>query len=242
MKEGLEHLFGLQQKDDLIKDIELLIKDIPRKIKQLEAERDAKSEMIEKAKQKLQGNIEERKSLEREIVLIKEKTGKYKEQMKKVTTNKEYQGFISEIKFEEGNIAAVEEKIIEKMVESDAIMDSIRKTESEFKQIATTYDVKIKELHDQLDDNKKKLQEEMKNRKDLRAQINSQLLKVYDNLFGKKAGKVVSLVETEFCGACNIKIRPQLLSDLVIANDLLVCENCGRILYKNLTRATDETP
>ena len=240
MKEGLDTLFALQKKDDLLKDIESIIKDIPQRIRSLEEERDAKFEIVEKAKKELLTNMEERKKLDREIQAIKEKINKYKEQMKKVTTNKEFQGFISEIKFEEANILTYEERIIEKMVESDGIMMTIRQAESEFKRISDDYNIKIKEMNDHLEYNKQKLSEEIQNKKELRAQIDGNLLRAYDNLFTKKGGRVVSLVETEFCSACNIKIRPQLLSELVTSNDVLICENCGRLLFKNTVEVPDE--
>ncbi|HSQ35097.1 MAG TPA: C4-type zinc ribbon domain-containing protein [Candidatus Binatia bacterium] len=240
MKEGLDILYALQQKDDQLKDIESLIREIPLQIKELETERDARSEMIEKAKKKLQNNLEDRKKLEREISALKDKINKYKEQMKKVTTNKEYQGITNEIKFEETNITGIEEKIIEKMIESDEIMGIIRETESEFNKIAAEYNQKIKDLHSHLDYQKNKLREENQNKKELRAKVAVNLLKAYDNLFVKKAGKVVSFVQTDFCGVCNIKIRPQVLSELVISNDVLICESCGRILFKNLLGENEE--
>ncbi|MCX6553653.1 MAG: C4-type zinc ribbon domain-containing protein [Candidatus Aminicenantes bacterium] len=240
MKEGLDILYALQQKDDQLKEIGGLIQEIPLQIKALEDERDSRSGMIEKAKKKLQNNIEERKKLEREIAAIKEKISKYKEQMKKVTTNKEYQGISNEIKFEEANITGVEEKIIEKMVEADEIMAVIRDTECEFNKIAAEYNQKIKELHDYLDYHKTKLDEETKNKKELRTKVAANLLKAYDNLFVKKAGKVVSFVQTDFCGVCNIKIRPQVLSELVLSNDVLICESCGRILFKNIAGENEE--
>jgi uncharacterized protein len=240
LKEGLDILYALQQKDDQLKEIETIIKEIPLQVKGLEDERDARSEMIEKAKKKLQANVEDRKKLEREIAAIREKIGKYKEQMKKVTTNKEYQGISNEIKFEETNITGVEEKIIEKMIEADEITGTIRDTESEFNKIASEYNQKIKELHSYLEYHKNKLAEETKNKKELRTKVAANLLKAYDNLFVKKAGKVVSFVQTDFCGVCNIKIRPQVLSELVISNDVLICESCGRILFKIIAGEDEE--
>ena len=50
MKEGLDILYALQQKDDQLKEIENIIKEIPLKIKELEDERDSRSSIIEKAK------------------------------------------------------------------------------------------------------------------------------------------------------------------------------------------------
>ncbi|MEI6614145.1 MAG: C4-type zinc ribbon domain-containing protein [Chrysiogenales bacterium] len=240
MKEGLEILYALQQKDDQLKEIEIIIKEIPLKITGLEAERDARSEMIEKAKKKLLNNIEDRKKLEREIAGLKDKINKYKEQMKKVTTNKEYQGISNEIKFEEMSITSVEERIIEKMIEADEIMGIIRATESAFNKIAAEYNQKIRELQSYLDYHKNKLSEETKNKKEIRTRVAANLLKAYDNLFVKKAGKVVSFVQTDFCGVCNIKIRPQVLSELVISNDVLICESCGRILFKNIVGEDEE--
>ena len=240
MKEGLNILYALQQKDDQLKEIEIIIKEIPLQIKELEDERDASSEMIEKAKKKLQSNIEDRKKLEMEIAALKDKISKYKEQMKKVTTNKEYQGISNEIKFEEMNITAVEERIIEKMIEADEIIGIIRETESEFNKIAAEYNQKIKDLQSYLEYHKNKLIEETKNKKELRTKVAANLLKAYDNLFVKKAGKVVAFVQTDFCGVCNIKIRPQVLSELVISNDVLICESCGRILFKNIVGEDEE--
>jgi len=240
LKEGLDTLYALQQKDDQLKEIENTIKEIPLQIKELEDERDSRSDMIEKAKKKLQHNSEERKKLEREIAAIKDKIAKYKEQMKKVTTNKEYQGFSNEIKFEESNIGVVEEKIIEKMVESDEIMGKIREAENEFNKIAETYNQQIKDMRSNLDYHKNKLAEETKNKMTLRTRVEAKLLKAYDNLYAKKAGKVVSYVQTDFCGVCNIKIRPQVLSEMIISNDVLICESCGRILFKQIIGEVEE--
>ncbi len=240
MKEGLDILYALQQKDDQLKEIEAIIREIPLKIKELEDERDSRSDMIEKAKKKLNHNSEERKKLEREIAAIRDKIGKYKEQMKKVTTNKEYQGFSNEIKFEEANIVGVEEKIIEKMIESDEIMGMIREAEGEFKKIAETYNQQIKDMRSNLDYHKNKLAEETQNKKEMRTRVDPKLLKAYDNLYAKKAGKVVSYVHTDFCGVCNIKIRPQVLSEMIISNDVLVCESCGRILFKKIVDEVEE--
>jgi predicted nucleic acid-binding Zn-ribbon protein len=231
LKEGLELLSSLQQKDDQIRETESLIREIPESIKDLERERDGKKEMIEQVKQKRDENVKKREDLEKEILLIKEKIKKYQEQMNKSTTNKEYQGFITEIKYEEDKIASVEEKIIHRMLEFDDIMEEIRKREGDFNQIADEYNKKIQNLRENLDYNKSKLQEELEIKSDIRAKIPEKLVRMYDNLFVKKAGKVVSVVETEFCGVCNVKIRPQLLNELISTDNLFICENCGRILF-----------
>lgn len=242
MKEGLDVLFTLQQTDDRLKEIELTLKDIPRRIRELEEERDGKAEIIEAAREKLQANTKSREKLEKEIQLIKEKIAKYREQMAKATTNREYQGFIAEIKFEENLITQIEEKLIEHMVESDEIVAEIRSREEEFQKIVAEYNQRIADFNTSLEYEQKKLAEVRNEREGIRARIPARLLKVYDNLFAKKAGKVLSLVESDFCGVCNIKIRPQLLSELISTDGMFVCENCGRILFKRVDKGVDKQP
>lgn len=232
MKEGIELLFSLQQKDDSIREIEEAIREIPKTIKALEDERDGKVNIIEATKAKLNQNVKEREKCEKDILLVKEKIKKYKDQMSKATTNKEYQGFTAEIKYEEDNISKIEEKIIEKMLESDEIMNEIRRSEEDYNKIADEYNHKIKDLNGNLEYHKQKLAEENEIKNTLREKIKPALLRSYDQLFKKKAGKAISFVESEFCGVCNIKIRPQLMSELISTSNLFLCENCGRILYK----------
>ncbi len=242
MKEGLEILYQLQKKDNQIKEIETTIKEIPVEISQLENERDGKVTIIEKSKQKLQENVKAREMLEKDILLVKEKIGKYKEQMNKATTNKEYQGFIAEIKYEEEQIGVVEEKIIEKMVQSDEIMNEIRESEQAFNAIAGEYNKKIEDFKTTLTYHQTRLQEERRIKIEIRERAPKNMLKIYDNLFDKKFGKAVSFVESDFCGVCNVKIRPQILNELITTNDLFICENCGRILYKKMEILEEDEP
>jgi predicted nucleic acid-binding Zn-ribbon protein len=234
LKEGLEILFELQQLDNKLKKLEISSKEIPMAIKKLEAERDGKVSIIENTKAKLNTNVKAREKLEKEILLVKEKIKKYKDQMSKATTNKEYQGFTNEIKYEEENIASIEEKVLEKMLESDEIMAEIRASEEEFNQISGQYNEKIKELNQLMENNKQKSQSVAVEKNDIRSKVPAKLLTMYDKLAKQKFGIAVSLVETEFCGVCNVKIRPQRVNELIASKEISFCESCGRILYKKL--------
>jgi predicted nucleic acid-binding Zn-ribbon protein len=231
LKEGLEKLYELQQLDDKIREQELSLKQIPEIIAILEQERDGKADIIESTKRKLSENVKAREKLEKDILLVKDKIKKYKEQMNKATTNKEYQGFMAEIKFEEDNISTIEEKVIEKMLESDEIMKEIRESEEEFNKISAEYNQKITDLKSNMEYSKTRLAEFAKERSTVREKIPVQLLKIYDNIAGKKLGKAVSLVESEFCGVCNVGIRPQRVNELITSKQMFTCDSCGRILF-----------
>jgi predicted nucleic acid-binding Zn-ribbon protein len=240
LKEGLEKLYALQQLDDKSKELEISLKEIPETILKLESERDGKASIIENTKSKLKENAKGREKLEKEISMVKDKISKYKDQMGKATTNKEYQGFMGEIKYEEENITAIEEKVIEKMLESDEIMNEIRESEAEFVKISGEYNIRIKELNGIQEQNRSALAELTKDKSGVRAQIPARLLEIYDTLAQKKNGKAVSLVESEFCGVCNVKIRPQHLNELIASRGISTCESCGRLLYKKIEIKVEE--
>ncbi len=233
MKEGLELLNKLQQFEDKIVEIKNIIEEIPLKIGELEKERDAKKKIIESAKAKLESSVKTREKFEKDISLIREKIQKYREQLNKSTTNREYQGFISEIKFEEEKILSIEEKIIEEMLHSDEIMEEIREREKEFDSIAEDYNKKITELRQNSDYHQEKLESVESDRDKLREKSDHELINIFDDLLRKKAGKAISVVETDFCGICNVKVRPQRLSELITTGNIFYCENCGRLLFKS---------
>ena len=241
MKDGLELLYKLQQFDDRVTETNVRISEIPVTIETLEKDRDSKADIVKKSKQKLDDNLKIRKKFESDIALIREKISKYKEQLNKSTTNKEYQGFISEIKFEENKILEIEEKIIEEMLKSDEIMEEVRKSESEFLAIAEDYNKRIEDLNQNLKYFKEKLSDEQNNKEDLRKTVPANLLAIYDKLIKNREGKAISFVETNFCGICNVKIRPQRLSELISTTNIFICENCGRILYKELQEDEEES-
>ena len=241
MKDGLELLYKLQQFDDRVTGTNIRITEIPETINALELDRDSKADIVSKSKEKLEENLKNRQKLENNIILIREKISKYREQLNKSTTNKEYQGFITEIKFEENKILEIEEKIIEEMLKSDEIMDEVRKSEGEFNKIAEEYNQRIEDLKQNLQYHKERLEEEIKEKEELRKTIPSNLLAIYDKLIKNREGKAISFVETNFCGICNVKIRPQRLSQLISTKDILICENCGRILYKEVKEEVPES-
>ncbi|HPE52453.1 MAG TPA: C4-type zinc ribbon domain-containing protein [Methanothrix soehngenii] len=231
MKEGIDILYRLQQKDDRARELDQEIASIPARIQSLEDERDSRTQMIAESKSRLEANRKERDALEKSILHIKENIKKRRDQLSKATTNQEYQGLNAEIRHEGDRIQGVEEKIIEKMVEADLILEEVRTRESEFAAIAEGFNQQIQVHKDTIRAKEEEKAGVIEARDLLRGDASPQLLKTYDLLATKRAGKALAVVQDGFCGACNVKIRPQILSVIPSTSDLLTCENCGRILY-----------
>jgi predicted nucleic acid-binding Zn-ribbon protein len=71
---------------------------------------------------------------------------------------------------------------------------------------------------------------------EIRAAVDKRLLGVFDRIAKMRNGVAVARVamvasQTAACSCCNVRLRPQLLSDLRLAREILQCESCKRILY-----------
>ncbi|MBK8594265.1 MAG: hypothetical protein IPP07_07385 [Holophagales bacterium] len=70
----------------------------------------------------------------------------------------------------------------------------------------------------------------------IRATIEKRLLGTFDRIAKMRSGVAVARVamvgpQTAACSSCNVRLRPQLLSDLRLSREILQCESCKRILF-----------
>ncbi len=71
---------------------------------------------------------------------------------------------------------------------------------------------------------------------EIRTTIEKRLMGVFDRIAKMRSGVAVARVamvaaQTAACSSCNVRLRPQLLSDLRLSHEILQCESCKRILY-----------
>ena len=82
---------------------------------------------------------------------------------------------------------------------------------------------------------KKELEEKKKNlnqeKEELMPKIPSDQINLYIKISAKKNGIVLSPVNDDFCSMCHVRIRPQVLNELKAQEKIILCENCGRILF-----------
>jgi hypothetical protein len=231
VEQEFESLISLQEIDKRLISLKKELNQIPSRLKQIEDKRRKNKEELSKAKEKLITNQKKRKELELEVQSLKEKVSKYKKQLYEVKTNKEYASMLREIEYTEGEIEKLEEKIIEELLKADDIKAEIKKAE----EVNQKEDNKLKEEEQQIKQKQDKILKEIEQlnqeKEGLIPKVPKNYLDLYDKIFAKKNGIVLSPVSDEFCSICNMRIRPQVINELKSNKDLKFCENCGRILY-----------
>jgi predicted nucleic acid-binding Zn-ribbon protein len=225
-----EKLIQLQELDIEIKNTSLLLEVIPRQIKEIDNKIEESLKIVQDAKYKFAKNQKIRRDLEVEVQDLKGKITKYKRQLNEVRTNKEYSSLLKEIEDTQAKIDFLEEGIIEEMLAADDIEKEIKSADQKAVEIQnqlTKQKEDILKKKKEIEDEKEMLQKE---KEELLPQVPSDQLNLYNQIFVKKNGIVLSPLRDEFCSMCHMRIRPQMVNELLAGNKIILCENCGRIL------------
>ena len=117
------------------------------------------------------------------------------------------------------------------MLTADEIEKEIQESEQKYLKNKKKYS----DQKDQLLQQKNKMEEQKKDllqkKEELKPKIPDDQIKLYTRIYSSKYGIALSPVTDDFCSMCHMRIRPQMLNELKEGNKIILCENCGRILY-----------
>lgn len=230
MNSDLANLIELQKADAEIARLQADIASLPKKVAAIEARLAGSKQGAEKAKAALKTDELARRKHESDIEALRQKISKYRDQMLSVKTNQEYQALGHEIKFAEENIAKLEDKILETMVDADSKNADLRRAEGDLK--AHTAEIeKEKAIATQRTAEDEKLLGLARERRDsFRKSIDAEILRHYDRVL-KFRGSALSEALDQRCSGCQVLLRPQVYNELRSTEKFITCDSCQRILY-----------
>ena len=231
METDFENLIKLQKLDIELRNTSVLLDDIPHQIKEIDQKSEESLQLVQDTKNKFSQNQKKRRVLEVELQDKKEKIEKYKRQLNEIKTNKEYSSLLKEIDDTNTKIDALEEEIIGEMLSADDIEKEIKAADKKADEIHAELAKKKEAILEE----KNKAEEKLKNldaeKEELLPKIPSDQMKLFKQISSKKNGIVLSPLTDEFCTMCHMRVRPQMVNELIAGSQIITCENCGRILY-----------
>ena len=69
------------------------------------------------------------------------------------------------------------------------------------------------------------------NKKEKIKVVDPEMASLYERIVVKKNGIAFVPILGEVCGACHVKLRPQVLNEVALKEKVVICESCSRILY-----------
>jgi hypothetical protein len=226
-----EKLIQLQELDKKIISTSLFLENVPIQIEKINKKKEECSQILTLAKEKMVHNQKKRRDLEAEVKDTKEKSSKYNRQLNAVKTNIEYKSLLKEIKDTQQIIDHSEEEIISEMLFADEIEEEIKAATQKNSIEGKKFSEEKKSLELEKEELESKRKEFEQERKQILPQIPPDQRNIYLNIFKENDSIALSPVKGEFCTMCHVRVRPQMLNEIKKEEKIILCENCGKILY-----------
>lgn len=226
-------LIKLQEIDSQIYKLKDEKEKKPQDFARLEVEFKEKSIGVKKAEEKFTAVQLKKKEKEGVLSVKEEQIKKLEAQLFQLKTNKEYSAMHQEINGHKADKSLIEDEIL-------MLMDEIDKAKAEIakeKEILSQEEIKLeeqgKQVKIQLEEIEKKLQELTAARQQILPQADINLLKKYERILTGKNGLAIVPVSQGACQGCHMNLPPQVINQIRMKIEFIICENCTRFLYIN---------
>lgn len=230
MEEKLRQLYTLQLIDTQLDEIEKMKGDLPSAVRALEEKVSGLKAKLASLEATMREAFAQRELADNEILALKEKTEKYKEQQLHVRNNKEYDALTREMDHAVEAIANLTKIMNEQENRGTVARTDIEATTKELEEACAQLEEKRQELaavSKTTEDEELKYKHE---REKALARVSKQDLAMYERIRKAKSGRAVVPLKKNSCGGCYTAVPPQKILELKQNNKWYTCERCGRII------------
>jgi uncharacterized protein len=232
MSPDLQRLIKLQQLESTIADARATLAAHPQRLADADTRLNESKQAVEAAKGRLKDNQEARRNLEKDVAVYQGRLTKFKDQLSLVKTNKEYQAMQHEIATAQSDLGAVEEKVLERMLDADTIAADVKRAEATLATRQKEIDAEKKELTEELASVETSLKEASAARVELVKGLDARLMAIFQQVSRVRKGVAISTATRDgLCSACHVRLRPFVFQQIRQNDAIIQCESCQRILY-----------
>ena len=232
MSPDLEHLIELQNLESAIEEARRRIAAHPQRVADADARLAQAKEAVDAAKQRLKTSQEARRDQEKEAATYQSRLSKFKDQLSAVKTNREYQAMQHEIETAQKELGVVEERVLEGMMEADALTADVKKAEQTLAARQKEVDAEKKTLAEELATVQAALTEATEKRTARVGSLPPQLIALFEQVARARKGVAIATATRDgLCSACHVRLRPQVFQQVRTNDTVVQCDSCQRILY-----------
>jgi predicted nucleic acid-binding Zn-ribbon protein len=231
MHPDLARLIELQHLETSAEEARRRIADEPLRAQALDARLDAARKTMAGLRQQLTDVQAARRAIEKDLAVIQGRLTKFRDQLMEVKTNREYQAMQREIEVAQHEVRVLEDRILERMLESDEVAAQVKQAETALGADEKT----VAEEHTILRRETETLRQELDRaatvREGLVRSLDPQALAVYEHVARGRKGIAVAAAKDGHCSVCHVRLRPQVFNDVRKNDRIIQCDSCMRILY-----------
>jgi uncharacterized protein len=232
----LKNLIELQKIDGQIYQLKQELELKPLQSEELKTAQQAAAQELKDAENRYKGMEVKRKDLENDLASKEEQIKKLQGQLFQLKTNKEYSAMQKEIEGHRADNSVLEEEILKLMEEIDKVKNHVSADQDEIKKKEASVKADLARLEQETQQVESSIQVLRTGREKILPTIDPKVLSQYERILTRKEGTaLVPVVAGVSCGGCNIVLPPQLVNEVQLANRLVLCESCARILFVDPT-------
>ena len=237
----VETLIDLQETDGRIRELEVELKDLPRRQALERARLSGVSADLEAAKAGQAYANQRVKNYEADALALKEKVRELKLNQAGLSSNKEYQQYSIQIDLVNHDLEATENNQLAAMDDLPSAQSRVDDAQAKFDAEKGGVDAFCAEIDERIAAVKAELAECQKERVEKATLVSApKFMLYYERLRMKRWPVVVPLTHDGVCDGCHL-VQPPSVAQLVSANakngeagrpqNIVACTMCGRILY-----------
>ncbi len=231
-KEQLPKLIGLRGIDAEIFDLRSKKESFPVRIKELEDSVSSKKGSLGQAEDEYKRLQVSKNEKENEMQAKEEKIKKHEADLYQLKNNVEYKVKQDEIASVKADVSLIEDEIIRLFDEIEAAKGRVEKEKAVFEEEKKKIEREKQEIKAEEQELDKRLGELTAKRAEYTNDVTPELLAEYERILEKRGRVALARIAGEFCGECNMQLRPQVINDVKLRNNPVFCENCARMLYE----------
>ena len=232
MKAELQKLIALQNLDTTIRKLEKDQQAIPERRAEIEREFDQRAFEIRALENRRDEAKHTRARLENEVVEQRGRAERAERNLMSSKKQDEYTAAIREADAARKQISALETQILEQLETLEQAEGALKERADEIASLNSDRDARLKGFDDETGTIGDRLTIARKEREEVFANLPKAMSGMYARIKARiRDGVAVAEARNRSCTACFMSLRPQVMAEIRRGEEVLTCDNCGRILY-----------
>jgi len=231
MKEKLKNLIELQRVESETATIKSKLNSVAHTLEGLDASVFDSVKELQEIQIRLDELQKQYRRHESDILMNQSRVKKSREKLGYVKNNKEYQSILKEIEDMQLKNSLVEDEMLSFLEQIETIEQSIDTKKSEIEKIKDQVDIEKKTIQQDMIQNQQRLARLESDADKISRQVEPELLRKYKLVKDQTRGIAIAAVNNAVCQGCHLNIPSQMYDKLQRSETLTMCPHCQRIIY-----------
>lgn len=232
MKAELEKLIALQNLDTTIRRLEKELEAIPKRRAEIEGEFDQRAFEIRALESRRDEAKHTRARLENEVVEQRGRAERAERNLMSSKKQDEYTAAIREADAARKQISTLETQILEQMEGLEKAEAALKERAAEIATLNSDREARLKAFDELTQQQSQQLIAARAERDQVFANLPKPMSAMYSRISARiRDGVAVAEARNRSCTACFMALRPQVMAEIRRGEEIITCDNCGRILY-----------